>query len=237
MQALIIHTTSLYYWWPNYESHLDDRIHAALDAGLDGIEISNGPSILTWQPDKETIERLKGKVVTIHAEVGESFGVSLEALVKALTRLPFEIANVVFHPDELGAYELSQLGKLPFPVSLENMDSCNGDYKTVSEVKRVMAPGVGFTYDTAHAEENGLNTTHFTRALQPIETHLSLFNNEDYYGLWGYSTRHSLTHFAPDRFPEVPRGCPIVTIEGLVPPDMDILKDEVKFVRGQLDNG
>lgn len=230
---LIIHLASLYYWFDDYEAHLDDRIHAALDAGLDGVEISNGPSILAWQPAPETIERLKDKLVTIHAETGPAFGVSLYDLTEAILRLPLEVANVTFHPDELTPNELRQLNKLPFPASIENMDARRTDWRTAGEVRPAIYPGVGFTFDTAHAEENGLALLHYTPMFAPVETHLSI-PNKDYYGEWGYNTGHALTQFRPDEFPQVPSACPIVTLEGLVPPDMGVLREEVRFVRGRL---
>lgn len=232
MRYLIIHTASLYYWFDDYEASLDERIHAALDAGLDGVEISNGPSILNWQPDKETIKRLQDKVVTIHAELGGDFGYGFDEWAKAVKRLPLKIAWAVFHPDELKPGEFSKLLKLPFPATIENMDAgCLKDI-TIQQLRRTIPRGVGFTFDTAHAEENGLDWQHFN-SLTPLETHLSI-PNDNYYTDWGYNTRHALTQMRPDDFPAVPSSCPVVTLEGLVPPDMDMLKDEVKFVRGRL---
>lgn len=232
---LIIHTASLYYWFDDYSQTLDDRIHAALDAGLDGVEISNGPDILTWQPPPETIKRLQDCLVTVHAEVGQAFGVTVAQLVEKLKTLPFDIKNVVFHPDELTPAEWGQLAMLPFPVSIENMDAQQSDWRTVQELKVSVPEGVGMTFDTAHAEENGLAYSDYQATFLPVETHLSICNdNDNYYQQWGYQTRHALTQFRPDDFPQVPSACPIVTLEGLVPPDIDILKDEVEFARDKL---
>lgn len=233
MTKVLIHTASLYYWFPDYEKHLDDRIHAALDAGLDGVEISNGPSMINWKPALETVERLKNKTVCIHAEIGESFGVSLNELIESLNKLPFQVSNLVIHPDELTPAELANLHQITFPVSLENMDSHCDNWRLPSELSAVVNVDIGLTFDTAHAEENGLSFADFL-SFSPVETHLSIANTEDFYRDWGYSTHHALTVFRPDNFPQVPRACPIITLEGLVPPDKDMLKYEIDFVKSKL---
>lgn len=223
---IIVHTASLYFWQSEdeYTKKLDERIHAILDAGADGVEISNGPGIMTWSPAPETIRRLRDKTVTIHAEL--FWGITLDKLAEIIRRLPFNIKNVIFHPDELIDFE--KLSDFPFPASIENMDPTRDDWRTVEEVQKVIRPGIGFTLDTAHAEDNDLPISHYKPLFIPVETHLSI-KNEGYYP--DYNTPHALTQFRPDDFPQVPSACPIVTIEGVVPPDIDILKDEIEFVR------
>lgn len=241
-QALIIHTCSFYQLYngdADYErhDHLEERIHLALDCGLDGVELSNGPSLLTWQPTKETLKRLEGKVVTIHAEVYHRLGIGLKEWLEGILRLPLTIANVVFHPDELDPHELAQLSTLPFPVSIENMDKRRpADLCYPIGVKRLTSKGVGLTYDTAHSEEWGMNWDDYRPVFAaPVETHLSI-PNFGYYDEQGWQTGHALTVFRPNRFPVVPSSSPIVTLEGVVP-SPEMLKEEVRFVRGQLDNG
>lgn len=228
MRYLIMHTASLYYWFDNYEATLDERIHAILDAGADGVELSNGTGILSWQPAPETLERLKQVVVAIHAEVGARFGVKPEELKDVATRLP-NLSHIVFHPDELTPEEAQQLSDLPFYATLENMGGKVNQWQTADQLNPPV--GVGVTFDTAHAQESGVMVDSFK--ITPYEVHLSL-TNQDYYNLWGYRTGHAMTQFDPDRFPEVPSASPIVTLEGLVPPDKDLLRDEIKFVRSKL---
>lgn len=228
MQSLIIHTASLYYWFSPYESTLDDRIHAALDASLDGVEISNGPALIEWRPCRDTIRRLRGKTVTIHAELSPD--VTLDTLRRAIARLPFAVANVVFHPNELTPTELIELSAMPFWTSLENMDPTKDGWHTADELKRAMWPSVGFTLDTAHAEDHGLPVSHFRPLFTPAETHLSI-SNDNYYD---FDTAHAMTHLRPNDFPHVPSGCPIVTLEGVVPASIDVLDREVEFVRSRL---
>jgi len=223
MPALIIHTASLYYLFEPYEQTLDDRIHVCLDAGLDGVEISNGPSILTWQPRADTVRRLRNKTVTVHAEI--LWGITLAEWTKAIERLPFEIANTVFHPDELTSTELMQLGDLPFPTSIENMDRSRNDWCTVQEVQNALGANVGFCFDTAHAESNNLPVEHFAPLFPPSEVHLSI---TDYH----LERAHVLAYERPEDFPSIP-ACPIITIEGLVS-NLDALNAEVKFLRSQL---
>lgn len=224
MQSLIIHTASLYYLFEPYEATLDERIHASLDAGLDGVEISNGPNILTWRPHADTVRRLRDKLVTVHAEI--LWGITLDEWVKAVQRLPFPIANTVFHPEELTPDELRGLADLPFPVSIENMDKSRSDWRTVQEVHAATGPGVGFCYDTAHADSVNLPTEHFSPLFVPIETHLSVTD-------YDHDRAHVLVHEQPGDFPHIPSACPIVTIEGLVP-DLGALDNEVKFLRSRL---
>lgn len=224
MQSLIIHTASLYYLFEPYKQTLDDRIHACLDAGLDGVEISNGPSILTWDPHPDTIRRLRDKTVTVHAEI--LWGITLDEWVKAILALPFEISNTVFHPEELTPGELTRLGSLPFPASIENMDRTRDDWRTVSEVQDALGAGVGFCFDTAHAESVNLPAEHFSPLFVPIETHLSVTD-------YDHDKAHILTCERPNDFPHVPSACPIVTIEGLVP-SLDALEAEVEFLRSRL---
>jgi hypothetical protein len=215
---LIIHTASLYYWFTPYEQTLDDRIHTALDAGFDGVEISNGPSILTWRPRRDTVRRLRDKTVTVHAEI--LWGITLNEWMKAVQRLPFEIANTVFHPDELRPNQLPELARLPFPASIENMDAGRKDWRTAPEVQRSIYPGVGFTFDTAHASENGLTARHFAAQGTPNETHLSALPQGDYFNI--------------QTAPHVPSSCPIVTVEGVIPNSVDLLETEVGFVKERL---
>lgn len=233
MPAIIVSTCSLYGWYKprDYEKHLDERIHAILDAGADGVEISNGPSILTWRPRRNTVRRLRNKTVTIHAEI--LWGITLDEWAAAIQRLPFKIANTVFHPDELTPEQLPLLADLPFPASIENMDTTRDDWHTVKEMQHILYPGVGFTLDVAHAEENDLPVSHFKPLFIPAETHLSLASSPDpdYYD---FDCAHALTHLDPGDFPHVPSGCPIVTIEGVVPPSVDTLATEVEFVRSKL---
>lgn len=224
MQSLIIHTASLYYLFEPYEQTLDDRIHACLDAGLDGVEISNGPSILTWSPHPDTVRRLRDKTVTVHAEI--LWGITLDKWVKAIQALPFTIANTVFHPEELTPDELLRLGDLPFPASIENMDKSRNNWRTVKEVHAALGPGVGFTLDTAHAESNNLPIREFERCMSPVETHLSVTD-------YDHDKAHVLTCERPNDFPHVPSACPIVTIEGVVP-SLDALETEVEFLRSRL---
>ncbi len=224
MQSLIIHTASLYHLYPDYEQTLDDRIHACLDFGLDGVEISNGPSILTWQPHPDTVRRLRDKVVTVHAEI--LWGITLDEWVAAILALPFKIANTVFHPEELTPDELLQLGDLPFPVSIENMDKSRNDWRTAQEVQDALGANVGFCFDTAHAESVDLPAEHFAPLFVPFETHLSVTDYDN-------DRAHVLTYEQPDNFPHVPSACPIVTIEGVVP-SFDALGAEIEFLRSKL---
>jgi len=232
MPAVIVSTGSLYYWFDPYEQTLDERIHTALDAGADGVEISNGPSILTWRPRRDTVRRLRDKLVTVHAEI--LWSITLDEWTKAVSRLPWHIANTVFHPDELTPRELPALAGLPFPASIENMDPTRDDWRTVGEMQRVIYPGVGFTLDTAHAEDNRLPVEHFSPLFVPQETHLSI-SNDHYYDADGIQASHALSHFRPDDFPHVPSACPIVTLEGVVPAgDVDALEAEIDFVKENL---
>lgn len=222
MSKLIIHTASLYSLYPNYEATLDHRIHTCLDAGLDGVEISNGPSILAWRPRQDTVEHLQDKTITVHAEI--LWGIKLADWVKAVMSWPFKVANAVFHPEELTPHELTRLGDLPFPISLENMDKTRSGWRTVQEMQAVIDPDVGFCLDTAHAESNGLTVDHFAPLFMPVEIHLSITER---------NRAHVLTHERPDDFPHVPPTCPIVCIEGVVP-SLDALDREVKFLRSKL---
>lgn len=229
-RTLIIHTASLYYCFDDYENHLDDRIHAALDAGFEGVEISNGPSILYWQPAPETTKRLRKLTVTLHAEFHDNL--RLPELKNIVDRLPFDIANVVVHPDELNISELKELHSLPFPVSLENLDSRAPRWATEENLNRYMR-GLGFCFDTAHSIENNISFSDFR--FQPTEIHLSLPNSPvNHYESYGWQTRHSMTHFEPSNFPSVPSTCPIITAEGLAPPDLEILQDEFKFIKSMI---
>jgi hypothetical protein len=238
-RALILHTCSLYPMYSSneaYETHdaLEERIHLALDAGLDGVELSNGPSLLTWQPTKETLKRLEGKVVTIHAEIYHRLGIGLKEWLEGILALPLQIANATFHPDELDPHELTQLSAIPLPVAIENMDKRRPtDLCFPIGVKRLVGKGVGLTYDTAHSEEHGLNWQNYEPLFAPIisETHLSI-PNDGYYG--EVQTGHALTMFRPGAFPVVPSSSPIVCLEGLVT-GVDMLKEEVDFARKMLD--
>ncbi|MHC4230620.1 MAG: hypothetical protein ACYSW0_24555 [Planctomycetota bacterium] len=228
---LIIHTASLYYWFSPYEQTLDERIHAALDAGFDGVEISNGPSILTWRPRRDTIRRLHDKAFAVHAELYPALGVTLQEWTKAVKRLPFEMANAVFHPDELHPLQLPELAQLPFPASIENMDAGRDDWRTAVELQRNIWPGVGFTFDTAHANENCLNLHHFATLPAPRETHLSLVPQDGYFDI---QTAHAMTHLYPDNFPIIPSSCPLVTVEGVIPASVDLLETELDYVREKI---
>ena len=223
-QKLLIHTASLYYFFKDYEAHLEDRIRIALDAGLDGVEISNGPSILNWQPSVGIISRLQDKTVTLHAEIGPAFGCDLRTWVDAVSKLPFEISNAVFHPDELQPAEFSELPKLPFPASLENLDSRAPQWGKVNQLNHY---GVPITFDTAHAEENKYTPP---KDFEPIEVHLSIAN-DNYYN--SFATRHALVHFRPDRLPYVPRSS-LITLEGVFPPDVKYLDREISYVKKEL---
>jgi hypothetical protein len=229
-RKILIHTASLYYWFTPYEKHLDDRIHTALDAGFDGVEISNGPSILDWTPAAETRTRLKNKTITLHAEIYDTL--RLPELVRIIESLPFQIHNVVIHPDELTLDELRVLPCLPFQVSLENLDSRSPQWSTNEELEKHLG-GLGLCYDTAHAIETGISFSDFN--IIPSETHLSLPNHPDnHYSKFGWDTRHSMTQFEPDKFPAVPSGCPMIVSEGLAPVDTDLLKSELDFIRSCL---
>lgn len=226
MNHLLVHTASLYYWFDDYAATLDDRISAILDAGADGVEISNGATIISWEPSKEILDRLRDKVIALHAEVGAGFGVSPADLIDVIKRLP-NVSHVVFHPDELTSDELKTLPYLPFKSTLENMDSRNRDWQ---QVARLNIPGIGLTFDTSHAMETGAQLG----SVVPQEIHLSLSNEGDYYTTWGYTTHQAMTTLDPDKFPYVPSASPIVTIEGLIPPDVQLLKNEIEFVRSKL---
>ena len=219
--ALLLHTASLFLW----DLPLDDRIHLALDAGLDGVEISDGPGIVNWQPHPETVRRLRRHVATVHAELFPEQGITLGVWAEAIARLPIQWRNAVFHPDELGADDFARLADLPFPASIENMDPTRDDWRTVDEVRRVLVPGVGLTLDTAHTEENGLSVESFRPLFIPQEMHLSAAE-VDY-----YDYNHALVHLRPDAPPQVVSGCPLVTLEGVVPAGGTFLADEVRFVR------
>jgi hypothetical protein len=230
-RVFLIHTASLYYWYEPYETHLhlEERIHAALDAGFDGVEISNGPSIIDFAPSKETISRLRKSILTLHAEFYDSL--RLPELLKFIQSFPVEIDNIIVHPDELSIAELKMLPELPFHVSLENMDSRHPQWSTESTLKPYIS-GLDFCYDTAHARENELDYRNFS--FSPGETHVSIPNEGNYYNDLGWETYHAMTQFAPDKFPSVPSSCPIITIEGLIPPDQQALKDELDFVKSKL---
>lgn len=219
------HTASLYHMYKeDYESTLDDRIHVCLDAGCDGVEISNGPrGILLWTPARDTVQRLADKTVTVHAELNNPTGYTLEKLMEKLYSLPFNIINVTFHPDELTANDVVALGNAALPVSIENMDRTRNNWRTIDEVKSVMPRGSGFTFDTAHSMEHGLGNDHFTELFVPRETHLSVSTSD-----FGHHATHKFTDF-----PYVPSGCPIVVIEGVVLSASE-LKDEVTYIKENL---
>ena len=233
MPKVLIHTASLYDWFQPYTEHLDDRIHAVLDAGFDGVEVSNGVPLLTWTPEARTVERMRagGHILTIHAELGEHFsGSSLTSLERLVARLPLPVANVVFHPDELTVKEISGLPKLPFTVSIENMDATRMYWKYPHELRSLLTGKVGLTYDTAHAEENQLTPQAFS-GFPVYEIHLSI---SDRHGLYsGQATGHALTLHRPEDFPALPPA-PLVTVEGVVPHSPRILRRELEFVRSHL---
>jgi hypothetical protein len=233
MPKILIHTASLYAWFQPYTDHLDDRIHAALDAGFDGVEISNGVPLLTWVPQPRTVERLRtgGHLLTIHAELGEHFsGSSLGGLERLVARLPVPVANVVFHPDELTRRELSELPELPFAVTVENMDRLRNCWRTPAELRPLLVGKVGLTYDTAHAEEHCLSAADFA-GLPIHEVHLSISDRDGLYS--GHAVSHALTLYRPEDFPTLPPA-PIVVVEGVVPPSPRILRQELDFVRHHL---
>ena len=209
---------------------MEEQIRACLQAGADGVEISNGPEILNWLPSPEIVSLLKDKTLTIHAElVG---GVTLDTLAYFIRGLPFTVENVTFHPDELSETDLKLLSSLPFKASIENMDVARSNWRTVEEVKAVIEPGVGFTLDTAHVQSNDLSISQFAPLFVPVETHLSN-DNSFMYDTYGYKVHHVPTHFTPDDFPDVPRACLIVTLEGVMP-NFNALKNEIDFVKGRL---
>ena len=225
---IIVHTASLCYW----QGNLDDRIHAILDAGADGVELSYGPSIIYWKPARETILRLRDKLVTLHAEIYNELGITLDAWTDAMKRLPWQITNATFHPNELYPEDLTRLLNLPFPISIENMDIDKVGWRTPQEIKQIMMPNISLTLDVNHAEENGIQVSDFY-TLPIKEVHVSVVN-KDYYINLGYKTKHAMTQLRPDSFPVVPTECSIIVIEGLVPPDMDILRSEIDFVRDRM---
>lgn len=228
MTKLLIHTASLF----QFGGTLDDKIHLALDAGLDGVELSDGPDIIDWKPLKETVHRLHDFAVTVHAELYPNLGVTLVKWTKAISQLPWRILNATFHPDELYSDEFALLPQLPFPCSIENMDATRYDWRTCEEVSRVMYRGVGLTLDTAHAEENGLTIYAFEPLFLPHEMHLSASSSN----VAGYDYSHSLVHLRPDDVPRIVSGCPLTVLEGVVPLGGTFLEDEVKFVRRKLEN-
>lgn len=233
MPKVLIHTASLFDWFQPYTDHLDDRIHAALDAGFDGVEVSNGVPLLDWQPQARTVERMRdgGHTLTIHAELGEHFpGANLPRLERLVARLPLPVANVVFHPDELTAREMDELQTLPFPVTIENMDQTRACWRTADELRPLLRGPVGLTFDTAHAEEHGLSAADFDGL--PIHTvHLSISDRQGLYS--GRATGHALTYHRPERFPAVP-SAPLVVVEGVVPASAHILRRELDYVRQHL---
>jgi sugar phosphate isomerase/epimerase len=232
MTDILVQTMSLFLVFEPYEATLDDRIHAALDAGADGVELSNGPAITVWRPSRATARRLRGKTVTVHAELYPRRGVTLDEWADAVAAWPFDVANAVFHADELTPKQLRELAGLPFPVSLENMDPSRDDWRTVGEMRRALPPGAGFTLDVCHAEECGLPVSHFKPLFPPAETHLSVFNDADYYG-GEIITSHALTHLRPGDFPHIPHGCPIVVLEGVMP-TLSAMEEEIEFVKSKL---
>lgn len=223
MTKLLIHTASLF----QFGGTLDDKIHLALDAGLDGVEISDGPNITNWKPEKETINRLHGSAVTFHAELYPHLGITLSKWVETILKLPWEILNVTFHPNELQPDEFAMLPYLPFPCSIENMDATHMDWRTFYEVQKVIRPGVGLTFDTAHAEENRVAPDTFKSLFAPREMHLSASGSD----VPDYDYGHALVHLRPDNPPQIISGCPLITLEGVVPPDGAFLEDEVRFVK------
>jgi len=226
---LSCHVASLYFWYPSqkYESRLDDRIHACLDAGCDGVEISNGPlGVLDWQPAKETLSRLRRDdvVLTFHAELDDSIGASIAEMEKKLTSLALPIYNIVFHPVELLSYNLSQL---PWPTSIENMDSKASWGQTYRDVSLAMtnSGSVGFTYDTAHAME--CNPVDFSLLFPPMEVHLSV-------SLWnGVSGANHVVTNGQSSFPYIPTGSSLVVLEGIMS-DKEALVREIEYVREML---
>ena len=227
MTKLLIHTASLF----QFDGTLDDKIHLALDAGLDGIEISDGPNIIDWQPTQDTVSRLHSSVVTVHAELYPHLGITLMVWVKAIVKLPWRILNATFHPDELQPHEFAILPRLPFPCSIENMDKARDDWRTCDEVRQAIYPGVGLTLDTAHTEENGLTIYAFEPLFLPREMHLSASSSS----VPDYDYNHALVHLRPDDVPQIVSGCPLVTLEGVVPLGGTFLEDEVKFVRRMIE--
>lgn len=231
MRKLLIHTASLYYWFTPYEDHLDDRIHAALDAGFDGVEISNGSSILNWTPRPETIRRLKNKLVTLHAEF--STFLHLPELIRLIETFPFNLSNIVIHPDELTPREFERLKFIQAPISLENLDGRATGWNDPQVLNKHLR-GLRLCYDTAHAMETGANFSDF--ASSPIETHLSLPNSpQNHYANFGWETRHAMTQFEPDNWPAVPSACPLIVSEGLAPVDPYLLRGEREFIQWHLD--
>ena len=223
--AILVSTGSLFQWPDTF----DAKIHAILDAGADGVELI--PDLRTWQPAPETVARLRNRPVTIHGELYPDRGITLAVWAALVARLPFRFLNAVFHPDELAPGDLAALARLPFPASIENMDPRRDDWRTVDEVQRFLmpAPHVGWTLDTAHVEENGLEVESFRPLFAPRETHLSAAHASY------YDFNHALVHLRPaSEFPYVPSGCPLVTLEGVVPVGGTWLEDEVEYVRGRV---
>jgi len=227
---LACHTASLYFWYSDqeYVSHLDDRIHACLDAGCDGVEISNGVfGILDWQPAKETLSRLRRPevVLTIHAELAA--GVTVMDLTRKLAALALPVCNIVFHPTEL--LLLCDLSQLSWPVSIENMDSMASAWQTCWEVSQMMTSShsTGFTYDTAHIMENRINPMSFASLFPPTEVHLSISKWDGSSG-----TKYVMTN-NQSWFPYIPSGTSLIVLEGVMP-DREALEQEVEYVREML---
>lgn len=222
---LLYHTASLYQLYPaaDYEATLDERISVILTAGADGVELSNGPrGILDWQPTPAIIKLLQKVVVTIHAELDQNYRIA--QLVAKLKLLPFRIANITFHPDELLAEDWFTLRQLPWPVSVENMDANRSNWCTPAELLNTIPQGVGLTLDTAHVAEHNLTVKDFRPLFTPQEMHLSTPTPESH---------HTPYCLAPKQAIHVPSGCPISVLEGSVP-DLQTIADEVNYVRNNL---
>lgn len=205
---------------------LDSAITLILESGADGVEIVAGMEFCNFPPSLFLeYEFLASHAVTLHAELHPKQGLTLRAWELTARRFPFKISNTVFHPDELEPRDFENLSRLPFPVSIENMDSSRKNWRTADEVRTVLRPGVGFTLDTAHAEANGLSLESFECLGTPSEIHLSK-------AVPGGG--HSLTMYFPSDFPSLPSGCRLIVLEGQVTDGPAQLRDEIEFVRSAL---
>ena len=220
---ILYQTASLYLLYSDYEATLDDRIRWIMASGADGVELSNGPTgILAWQPAPDVVQWLRCAVVTVHAELDYRQGCTLERLAAKLSQLPFTIYNITFHPDELRSADWSKLARLPWPVSIENMDATRTNWRSVSELQ--LPHGVGLTLDLAHAAECNLSVEHFRPLFVPNVVHASAPT------AWYHHTPYCLAPWQPI---EVPSGSPIMVLEGTVLA-MPTIADEIGYVANHI---
>lgn len=147
-----MHLASLYFMFDNYESTLDDRIAKALELGCEHLEISNGPSIMKWQPDSIPV------TFSVHAEVYRDFGVTPIAIINHIKGWHQAPEYIVWHPNELDDSDFDILTDCSIPCLIENMDSKKEIGRTSDELNEWYGKyGLKICLDIAHIESNGYN--------------------------------------------------------------------------------